>query len=151
MVTLTFAWFSQRKDNMNLQLPFASKELPNGKTLHIRNHGYSFTLAANTETYYSVTVPYNHAKINEAEVHWAPEGVFADMKIKDDTSGTYSGVANAVLEQYGDNVCVREGFFQETSPYDADIYLGMVLEFRFNNTSAVEKIIGINIKFHEVL
>lgn len=135
---------------MNLQLPFASKELPNGKKLYRRVHGYTFTLAASSNTTYTVTVPYAEAKINEAEILWAPEGVTVNMKVKDSTSGTYSGVSNYVLNQFGYNVVISKDIFKDISPYDADVYLNMQLEFEFANASATEKTIGLNVVFHEI-
>jgi hypothetical protein len=136
---------------MNLPLPFASKELPNGKKLFRRKIGYTFTLPASSDYVQSITVPYSACKINEAEVLWAPEGVTVDMKVKDTPAGSYTGVANALLNQYGTNVVIASDFFRDISPYDADVYLGMVLEFTFHNSSATSKVMGLNIVFHEVV
>lgn len=136
---------------MNLQLPFCSKELPNGKKLYRHKYGYSFSLAANGTTVYNITVPYTACKINEAEILWAPEGVSVDMKIKDTASGTYSTVPNYTFAQYGYSVMIAADYYKDVSQYDADVYSGMILEFTFNNTSATSKTIGLNMIFHEVV
>lgn len=132
-------------------LPFASKKIGNNKKLFRRKHGYALTLAASGITTYTVTVPYLQAKINEAEIVWAPEGVIVDMKVKDSTSGTYTTVPNYILSQYGYSVVVSKDFFKDTSQYDADVYVGMQLEFTFNNSSETSKVIGLNIVFHEIV
>lgn len=135
---------------MQLQLPFASKQMPDGKKLFRRKHGYTLTLAASGSTTYTITVPYTAAKINEAEILWAPEGVSVDMKVKDSTTGTYTTVSNATLSQFGYSVAVAKDFFHDYSQYDADVFLNMQLEFTFTNASTTEKIIGINVTFHEI-
>lgn len=136
---------------MQLILPFSAKELANGKKLYRRKHGYMLSLSASGNTTHIITVPYNHAKINEAEILWAPEGVCVNMIIKDSTVGPYKGIPNAVLSQYGSNVVVAKDLYVDTSPYDADVYLNMQIEFTFTNASATSKNIGINIVFHEVV
>ncbi len=136
---------------MQLQLPFCSKELPNGKKLYRNKHGYTFTLEASTTTVYSITVPYTECKINEAEVLWAPEGVTLDMKIKDTSTGTYSTVPDYVFAQYSHGVVVAKDFYRDISQYDADVYSGMILEFTLTNSSETEKTVGINITFHKVV
>lgn len=136
---------------MYLQLPFASKELPSGKKLFRRVHGYTFTLAASGTTTYTVTVPYAECKINEAEIIWAPEGVSVNMRVKDSTGGTYSGTPNLTLNQFGFNVIISKDAYKDASPYDADVFLNMQLEFEFTNSSSTEKTIGLNVVFHEIV
>ncbi len=135
---------------MFLPLPFASKELPSGKKLYRRKHGYSLTLNANGDTVYTITVPYLEAKINEAEIIHCPEGVTLDMKVKDSTTGTYTGTPNYLLNQFGFNINVGKDLFSDKSDYDADVFTGMQLEFTFHNSTATSKEIGINIVFHEI-
>lgn len=130
---------------------FAEKNLANGKKLFRRKHGYTLTLAASGTTTYTITVPYVTAKINEAEILWAPEGVSLNMKVKDSATGTFSGVPNYVLNQFGFNVVLSKDFYSDYSQYDADVYGSMQIEFTFTNNSGIEKQIGINLVFHEIL
>lgn len=136
---------------MSQLAPFANKELINGKKLFRRKHGYTFTLAASGDTVKSITVPYAIAKVNEAEVMWAPEGVTVNMKVKDTAAGNYTGVPNHVLSQYGYSVAVSKDHYVDESQYDATVYIGMILEFTFTNSSVTEKTIAVNITFHEVV
>jgi hypothetical protein len=135
---------------MNLQLPFASKELPNGKKLYRRKHGYLVTLAANGNTEKLIEVPYVSAKINEAEIVWAPEGVSVDMMVIDNALGTFSGTPNATLDQFGFDVAIEVNHFKDISQYDADVYQSMVIKFVLKNPTATTKTVGINMVFHEV-
>jgi hypothetical protein len=134
---------------MFLQLPFASKELPDGKKLYRRKHGYTVALAANTVTIYEITVPYASQKINEAEIIGCLPGIKANFKVVDTASGTYSTIPNFVLDQFGFNVNITKDYFQDISQYDAHCYTGMRLVFEFDNPNA-EHVIGINIVYHEV-
>lgn len=135
---------------MNLMLPFASKDLPNGKKLKRKTHGITFTIPANDTITVPYTCTYGQAKMNEVEVLWAPEGVKAKMNVKDTASGTYSTVPNMILDSFGYDVNIAKDYWKGRSEYDADIYIGMVLEFVLENTSSVSKTVGINIVLHEV-
>jgi hypothetical protein len=141
---------------MNLMLPFASKTLPSGEILKRRPRGMTFELAAATiggpeTTIAQMTVPYTKAKINMVEMLWAPEGVSAIMRVKDNAAGTFSTVPNAVLDTFGQDVNLAEGYWKGRSEYDAEVYQSMVLEFEFKNRSMVTKTVGINVVFHEVI
>lgn len=135
---------------MNLQLPFASKEMPDGRKLKRRTNGMQFTIPANDSITVSYTCPYAQAKINEVEVLWAPEFVTAIINVKDTAAGTYSGVANKILDSFGNSVNIAKDYWKGRSEYDADIYGGMVLEFVVTNASDVSKTVGINMVFHEL-
>jgi len=136
---------------MNLMLPFCSKNLPDGKRLFRRKHGYTFTLDAEGDTVLEITVPYTHCKIQEADLVWFPEGVTAQMKVLDTAAGTYSGTPNYVFNEYGVNIAIAKDYFVDKSPYDADVYGGMILQITFNNPTATTKTVGMNVVFHEVL
>jgi hypothetical protein len=136
---------------MNLMLPFASKDLPNGKRLYRRTNGMTLTLPSSDSIVVSYTCPYAQAKINEVEVLWCPEGVTAQMRVKDTAAGTYSTVPNAVLDTFGSAVNIAKDYWKGRSEYDADIYGGMVLEFSITNLSSESKLVGINMVFHEVI
>jgi hypothetical protein len=135
---------------MNLGLPFASKELSNGKKLRRRTNGIQFTVPASDSITVTYTCPYAQAKMNELEVLWAPEGVTAIMNVKDTPTGNYSTVPNMILDTFGNACNIAKDYWKGRSEYDADIYAGMVLEFVITNGSAVSKTVGINMVFHEV-
>jgi len=136
---------------MFLSVPFASKELPNGKKLFRRAHGYTIQLVANGDATLTVTVPYAACKINKAEVIGCPEGVKVDLKILDSTTGTYTGVSNYQLNQFGFDINISKDFFEDHSPYDADLFVNMQVVFVFKNSTDSTKTIGVNIPFHEVV
>ncbi len=135
---------------MQLNLPFASKDMPDGGKLNRRMNGVQFTIPANDSITVSYACPYAQAKINEVEVLWAPEFVTAIMNVRDTAAGTYSTIPNRILDSFGNNVNVAEKYWKSRSEYDADIYGGMVLEFVVTNGSSVSKVVGINMVFHEI-
>jgi hypothetical protein len=135
---------------MNLMLPFASKELPNGKKLYRRKKGYQVALDANTTTVYEIIAPYSAQKINKVEIlYCAVDGLTCDFKILDTSTGTYSTTPDYVLNQFGWSVNIAQGYYEDVSEYDADLYQGMRIQLTFNNPGA-EQSLGINIIFHEV-
>jgi hypothetical protein len=136
---------------MNLLLPFNSKELPDGKKLFRKKHGYTFTLNPSGDTVLSIINPYGRAKIMDAVFLWFPEGCTYVFKIKDTSTGTYSTVPNYVLGQHSFGVAIAKDFYHDKSPYDADIYLNMVLEVTITNLTDVTKTVAINVPFHEVV
>lgn len=134
---------------MFLPLPFASKDLPDGRRLYRRKHGYSFTVPTGSSVF-KVTVPYNVQRVNQAEIVGAPSSQLScNFKILDSTAGTYSGAANATLNQFGFNVKIPKDFYSDFSPYDAELFAGMQVQIDFENSGA-ECVVGINIVFHEV-
>lgn len=133
---------------MQLNLPFASKELANGDKIFRRNHGYTHFLTVGTSSF-EVVVPFK-CKINEAEVLYCPEGVSVDFKVLDTAAGSYSGVPNYMLDQFGYAVNVSKDYYKDKSDFEADLYPGMRIVVVLNNTSAIEKTIGFNIVFCEI-
>ena len=132
-------------------LPFASKDLPDGRKLKRRTNGITFTIPAEDSITVSYIVPYGQAKMNEVEVLWAPEGVTAQMNVKDTSAGTYSTIPNRILDSFGNAVNIAKDYWKGRSEYDADVYIGMVLEFVITNSSNVSKTVGINMVLHEVV
>lgn len=144
---------------MQLGLPFASKEMPDGKRLYRRIHGVEIAIAANAETEYTFTVPYVFCKVTGAKIVWAFEGLKADFKIYDNASCSMQiaagvpeayRVPNAMLNQFGFDVNIAKDFHSDDSPYDADLYQDMKIKMIFKNSTATAKTIGINIVLHEV-
>lgn len=133
---------------MFLPLPFASKDLPNGKKLFRRKHGYEF-IVSNGVSIHEITVPYPQAKINELEVLNQGLNCKVNLRVIDTAAGTYSTIPNYVLDQFGFNVNLKPSFFEDTSQYDADVYLGMKIQLEINNPNA-DFTMAVNIVFHEV-
>lgn len=126
--------------------PFASKELA-GKKLYKRVHGISESLSSGSNTV-SYTITYPWCKINAIEVIGAELGDTMSLKVKDDASGTYSGTANYVLNQFGFDVNIAKDYYEHKSEFDADLYVDMVLEITYTSQSA--KSIGINFILNEL-
>lgn len=65
-------------------------------------------------------------------------------------TGTYSGVPNYTLDQFGWAVNVAKDNYKDRSEFEADLFPGMRILVTLYNTSGIEKTIGFNIKFCEV-
>lgn len=144
---------------MQLGLPFASKELPDGKRLFRRVHGFQVTLNANGDTELEITVPYLHCKITEARVFWAPEGLTCDMKIYDNEACSMQvalgvpeayRVPNLMLDKFGFDVNIAKDYHVDISPYDADLFQGMKIVVVFKNPTDATPKLGVNLVLHEV-
>lgn len=132
---------------MNLQLPFGSKELSDGRKLYRRKHGFVFSHTAGT-TEHEIEVPYAFCKTNQAELMGCPAGCTANFKVLDTATGTYTGVANQLLDQFGYDVNISKDSFRDTSEYEADLRIGMRIVIELTSTEAFD--FGVNIVFHEV-
>jgi len=127
--------------------PFASKILPNGKKLYKREHGIQASVAVGANTIL-FTIPYPWVKIIGLEILFGEKLDTCDLMILDSTSGTYSGVPNYQLNQFGYNVNIAADLYEEESAYDADLYQGMQIKIVYNSQSA--KTIGLNFNLSEV-
>jgi len=130
--------------------PFGAKTfLLNGATkkLFARNTGVQFAVAAgsNVLTY---TATYAWAKIIGMELINGEALDTCQLKVLDSLAGTYSGVPSAVLNQFGYTLNMAKDFYSRTSPFDADLYVGMQLQFTYVSISA--KTLGLNIIQNEV-
>lgn len=134
---------------MFLQLPFASKELPDGRKIFRRKRGYTTELISG-QTVLDVVVPVSVAKINEGELIWFPEGVTCTMQVLDTDTGTISGIPNKVLNEFVTDAVVAKDYFIDKSPYDADVIGGMKIRFIFNYAGA-PKLVGVNMVFHQII
>jgi len=117
------------------------------KNLFARNRGIQQTLTTGTNTV-SYTCTYPWAKLVGAEIIGGETLDTVNFKVYDTATGTYSGVANALLNQFGFNVNISSGFYKREAPYDADIYQNMVLALEY--TSVSNKTIGVNLLMNEV-
>lgn len=117
------------------------------KKLFARNTGMQFavTTGANTLTY---TATYAWAKILGVECIGAETLDTVDMKVYDTAAGTYSGVPNYMLNQFAYSVNIPKDYYVRLSQFDADLYVGMIIEFTYNSVS--NKTIGFNLIMNEV-
>jgi hypothetical protein len=127
--------------------PFASKTLPNGQSLYKRFTGISQQLQEGSNTF-TWTSSYNTAKILALEVINAEVGDTCSLFVLDSTTGTYSKIPNYPLNQFAFNANIPENFYRYDSEYDAEIYLGMQIQFVYNSASS--KTIYINLDINEV-
>jgi hypothetical protein len=135
------------KSVTTLTQSFTSKTLANGKKLFARNTGLQFTLSAGANALsYTATLPW--AKVTGIEVIGAESLDYADLKVNDTAAGTYSGVPNYLLNQFAFSVNIAKDYYTRTSTFDADLYIGMVININYTSVSA--KAIGVNLILSEV-
>lgn len=125
---------------------FASKT-SGTKRLYSRNTGFQSTLSAGTNTI-SYTASLAWAKITGVQIVNCAALDSADFKVYDTSSGTYSGIPNYLLNQFAFSVNLPNGFYDRESPFDADIYAGMILRIEYISGSA--KTVGFNLIMSEV-
>lgn len=117
------------------------------KKLFARNTGIQAAVAAGPNVI-NYTASYPWAKIVGVEIIGGETLDTASLIVYDTPAGTYSGVPNQLLNQFGFNVNVAPDKYERTAQFDADLYQGMVISFEYNSVSA--KTLGINILMNEV-
>lgn len=130
--------------------PFNNKYLPDGKKLYRRKHGKKETCPANGSVNIDMIIPYGHCKIDEVEVVGCSSGDTVDLTVLDSEEGSYSGQPNLMLNQFGFDVNLSEGYYSDSSNYEADLYVGMVMRVTFKNSSSEPVEVGANYVLHEV-
>lgn len=128
-------------------LPFSAKQLPDGKKIFSRVHGETHSVSTGDNTL-NFSIPYPQVKFNEIEIIAAEPGDTADLKILDDSQGTYTSAPNYQLNQFGYSVKIAPDYYRRASSYGADLYYGMVISIEYNSIS--DKDIYINYILHEV-
>lgn len=135
---------------INQSPPYGSKTVViSGVTKHLyaRNTGFQSTLTtgSNTLTY---TLTYAWCKLLGVEVINCEALDYVDFKVFDTSTGTYSGVPNAMLNQFAYSHNLPKDYYQRMSEFDADIYAGMIISVTYTSVSA--KTVGINLLMDEV-
>lgn len=134
------------------RLPFASKKLPDGKSLFRRIHGIKLTTDGTSNSQKIIfTVPYNSAKITSTEIIGAELGDIIDFKILDTTSGTATGIPNYMLNQFGFGVYPSKERYEQKSEYDADLFIGLQLEITLTPVDTLVRDVYFNLVLHEVV
>ena len=132
---------------VDVAAPSFSSKTVGTKKIYARTTGMQFSLSAgaNTCTY---TATYPWAKITGVEILGGETGDQVDFKVKDTPAGTYSTIPNHLLNQFGFSVNIAKDFYKREATFDADLYVGMVLEFTYTSVSA--KTVGLNLIMAEV-
>lgn len=129
---------------------FASKAVAEGN-LYRRKHGFkSEEIAPNSSGIIELVIPYNAAKINQMELVNAREGDTVDLKAYDTPTGTISGVANYMLNQYAFKLELPNGYYMDKSDYNADFIKDMKIEVTYYNNGDTPHIVRGNIIYNEV-
>jgi len=115
---------------------------------NFRGTGNSCALAANTVTNCEMVVTFAHVKFVGMAMINTGLGDKANLKILDTSTGTYSTVNNAVLNQFGFNWNMYKDFTKELMAYPADLFVGMRIFMEYTNGGAA-KTIYINYYMHE--
>jgi hypothetical protein len=140
---------SQPEIQVQSQPAFAAKSFNTAqgiKKLYARVHGIQQALTSGANTI-DFTIPYPWVKITGLMVFSGEALDTVDLSIYDTATGTYSGVPNYKLNQFGFAANISKDSFEWTSPYDADLYQGMIIKITYNSVSA--KTIGINYILNE--
>jgi len=132
--------------------PFAAKTLPDGSQLFKRKHGVnSAAEIAPGQTVDTIfLIPYTSCKITEVEVVSGHLGDSVDFAVLDTASGAVSGFPSAALNQFGFTVYITEGFYRESSNYDADLFAGLQLSMSYTNNGDAPVRPKFNVLLHEV-
>lgn len=152
--TLKPPFKSEKKKSVKVdsQVPFDSKELPDGKKIYKRKHGIKgVTIAAEATHDFVYTVPYVSCKITDVEIIGGREDDEVDFFILDTDAGTVSGVPSYPLNQFGFDVQIMDGKHREHSNYDADLFQGLKIQVTYKNNSTTSTVKPkVNLTLHEV-
>lgn len=116
---------------------FGAKTFLSGTTtkrLFARNTGKAFAVTTGSNDL-NYTAAYAWVKIIGLECIGAEIGDYAELRVYDNASGTYSGVPNALLNQFGYTLYMAKDYYVRISQFDSDIYTGMVLKVTYNSIS----------------
>lgn len=121
------------------------------KRLYARNTGIQATVSPGSNTI-NYTATYAWAKVIGMECINALPGDYASMQVYDNHAGTYSGVPDALLNQFGYSLNMGPDYYKRESPFDADLYAGMVMKITYFSVTPIltTRTIGINILMNEL-
>lgn len=133
--------------------PFGSKVLKDGSRLFRRVRGLSASID-NAPKNIDFVVPFTKCKITGLQILAAKLGDRATFQVLDTSSGVISGVPNAVLNTFGQDVYLAPDQADYPSKYDADLIQGMTLRIVFDAVDQVlnpPRVIYVNYDLHEVV
>lgn len=105
----------------------------------------ALTVGSNTITF---TIPYAEVLINGVTIMNCEVLDVVSFSVLDSTTGTYSGTADAVLNQFGYTVNLPAGMYEYEAPYTAALYENMQVKLTYVSISA--KTIGVNFILSQV-
>lgn len=119
------------------------------KKFYARNTGLQYVVSpgSNLLTY---TATYPWAKMIGVECINALPLDTAELRVYDNPSGTYSGVPNALLNQFGYTLNMGPDFYVRFSPFDADLYASMVIKITYVSVGVADRTVGVNFIMNEV-
>lgn len=132
------------------QPPYGSKTISINnvsKNLYARFTGIQFDVVegSNTLTY---TATYAWSKLIGVEALNCEALDTVNFKVYDTPTGTYSGHANILLNQFSYTLNLPKDYYMRLAQFDADLYVGMIIEITYVSKS--NKRIGINFLLNEV-
>jgi len=128
--------------------PFASKVLQSGQSLYKRITGTSKSMQQGSNTFSWVQSAYSHVKFTAIEVINAEIGDTCNLVVLDTSTGTYSGIPSAPLNQFAFNINLCPQFYRYQSEFDADIYQNLQIQIVYNSVSP--KTVYFNLDFNQV-
>lgn len=129
--------------------PFSDKILPDGKKIFIRVHGLSASVSGAPDNI-DFSIPYDLCKLTGIEILNGLAGDTCNLKVLDTPTGTISGVANAVLNQFGFEVNVAKDFYKRESSYDADLIKDMKVRIEYDSIATLPVMVYANLILHEI-
>ena len=105
----------------------------------------ALTEGSNTVTF---TIPYSQVEISGVSIVGCEALDVVSFSVLDSTTGTYSGHANYLLNQFGYNVNLPAGQYEYECDYTSTLYQNMQIQLTYNSLSA--KTVGINFILNQV-
>jgi hypothetical protein len=130
--------------------PFLPKKQGENKLFRRKKGFKSSEIADGSTGTIEIIVPFPSVKINELEIVNGKEGAVLDFKVHDTPTGTISTVPNLMLNQFGFDVELPDGFYRDRSEYDADLIQDMKIIITVKNNTGSPYTCRGNIVFHEV-
>ena len=116
---------------------------------HFRGSGKKFTCPANTTTSCEYPIEYGHVKFNGINLLSGNSGDTCNLKILDNSTGTFSSIPDYTLDQFGFDWNVMSSGTKEMLPYVADLYQTMRIVIEYTNNTDSELELMVNYYIHE--
>ncbi len=140
--------FPERDANDNIVTTLSS--FTSKSNYKFRGTGKSQSILAGATAEIELAISYAHVKFNGVEIIGGEIGDTSNLKVLDTAGGTYSTVANAVLNQFGYDWNISKDYHKTILSYDSDLHLGMRVCVQYTNNGASTKTIYVNYFTHEV-
>jgi len=128
------------------QPAFAAKTV-GGLKLYTRATGKTFAVDVGANAL-DFLIPYNAMKFNGIEITNGKIGEKVSLKVLDTPTGTITTVPNYLLNQFGFDLNLPDGFYVRESAYDADVIKDLQVRIEYNAVEARD--VYVNYLIHEV-